>query len=156
MQTTKFNQTFLVSDTHIQNNFFKGTSYTNWENDTFHILEYYKNHKKSIYLDIGAWIGPTVLYSANIYNKVIYCSQNKTNMSDGDTKTETTKNKRNQTSICERCIVAFSHVLPSIWVRCTIQADNGLERFVLDSRRRLLLNFRLFLVIVYIAYTLFK
>jgi FkbM family methyltransferase len=71
MQTTKFNQTFLVSDTHIQNNFFKGTSYTNWENDTFHILEYYKNHKKSLYLDIGAWIGPTVLYSANIYNKVI-------------------------------------------------------------------------------------
>jgi tRNA/tmRNA/rRNA uracil-C5-methylase (TrmA/RlmC/RlmD family) len=42
-----------------------------WEQDTFHILEYYKDLEKDIYIDIGAWIGPTVLYSANIYNRVI-------------------------------------------------------------------------------------
>ena len=41
-----------------------------WEQDTFHIFEYYKNNK-CIYIDIGAWIGPTVLYCANIYKKVI-------------------------------------------------------------------------------------
>ena len=35
------------------------------------VLDYYKNHKEGIYIDIGAWIGPTVLYSANIYKKVI-------------------------------------------------------------------------------------
>jgi FkbM family methyltransferase len=41
-----------------------------WECDTFNILDYYKN-KDSIYIDIGAWIGPTVLYSANKYKQVI-------------------------------------------------------------------------------------
>jgi FkbM family methyltransferase len=42
-----------------------------WEQATFQILEHYKDSEKGIYIDIGAWIGPTVLYSANIYNKVI-------------------------------------------------------------------------------------
>jgi len=43
-----------------------------WESGTFHILEYYKNKTKgNIYIDVGAWIGPTVLYAANIYKKVI-------------------------------------------------------------------------------------
>lgn len=41
-----------------------------WEENTFHILDHYQNHDK-IYLDIGAWIGPTVLYSANKFKKVI-------------------------------------------------------------------------------------
>lgn len=45
--------------------------FCNWENDTFHILEYYKNKTNGIYIDIGAWIGPTVLYASNIYKKVI-------------------------------------------------------------------------------------
>ena len=71
MEITKRNQTFLVSDSHAQNNFFTHADFSFWENETFYVLEYYKNHKKSLYLDIGAWIGPTVLYSANIYNKVI-------------------------------------------------------------------------------------
>jgi FkbM family methyltransferase len=70
MEFTKHDQKFLVSDKHHNNHWFK-QCFNNWENDTFHILDYYKNHKKSVYLDIGAWIGPTVLYAANIYNKVI-------------------------------------------------------------------------------------
>lgn len=70
MNIKKFDCEFLVSDKHEKNNWFV-SSFSDWENDTFHILNYYKNHKKSLYLDIGAWIGPTVLYSANIYNKVI-------------------------------------------------------------------------------------
>ena len=70
MQTGKFHHTFFVSDSHRENNFFRD-GYANWENDTFHILEYYKNHRKGVYIDIGAWIGPTVLYAANIYNQVI-------------------------------------------------------------------------------------
>lgn len=42
-----------------------------WEPETFHILDNYKNHKEGLYIDIGSWIGPTVLYGANIYKKII-------------------------------------------------------------------------------------
>ena len=54
-----------------------------WELNTFHILNYYApkygreeivnadDIKRNIYIDIGSWIGPTVLYAANFYNKVI-------------------------------------------------------------------------------------
>ena len=77
-------------------------------------------------------------------------------MSDGDTKTESIKTQTTSFNPLQRYIADVSNVLSAVWVRRTIQADNGLERFVLDSRRRLLLNFRLFLVIVYITYTLFK
>jgi hypothetical protein len=77
-------------------------------------------------------------------------------MSDGDTKTESIKRQTTSFKPLQRFIADVSDVLSAVWVRRTIQADNGLERFVLDSRRRLLLNFRLFLVIVYITYTLFK
>ena len=55
----------------------------NWEFNTFHILNYYAPRygreeyvladdiEKNIYIDIGSWIGPTVLYAANFYTKVI-------------------------------------------------------------------------------------
>jgi len=54
-----------------------------WELNTFHILNYYApkfgreelvmgdDIKRNTYLDIGAWIGPTVLYAANFYPSVI-------------------------------------------------------------------------------------
>jgi FkbM family methyltransferase len=42
----------------------------NWEENTFHILDHYQQDDK-IYLDIGAWIGPTVLYSANKFKQVV-------------------------------------------------------------------------------------
>jgi len=41
-----------------------------WELDTFNILDFYAN-KDLVYIDIGAWIGPTVLYSADKYKKII-------------------------------------------------------------------------------------
>jgi FkbM family methyltransferase len=41
-----------------------------WENDTFNIIDYFTNTDK-IYIDIGAWIGPTVLYSSNKFKKVL-------------------------------------------------------------------------------------
>jgi FkbM family methyltransferase len=40
------------------------------EQYTTHILEYYKNKKDGILIDIGAWIGIFSLYSANLYNKI--------------------------------------------------------------------------------------
>ena len=49
---------------------FKKTFFKPWEPETFEILEFYKNSKKT-YIDIGSWIGPTVLYSSEIYDKVL-------------------------------------------------------------------------------------
>ena len=51
--------------------FNNGNTLSWWEPDTFHILQYYKNFNEGTYIDVGAWIGPTVLYAANIYKKVI-------------------------------------------------------------------------------------
>lgn len=41
-----------------------------WEASTFKVLERYGG-SGGVYLDIGAWIGPTVLYSAHLFNRVI-------------------------------------------------------------------------------------
>jgi hypothetical protein len=77
-------------------------------------------------------------------------------MSDGDTKNKTIKTQTKQISICERCIIDVGNVFSAFWVRCALQTYNGYKRLVLDSRRGLLLNFRMFLVILYIAYSLSK
>jgi len=71
MKIEKNNCSFFISEDAYSRNWFSNNTINTWEKDTFHILEYYKNHKKGIYIDIGAWIGPTVLYCANIYKKVI-------------------------------------------------------------------------------------
>jgi FkbM family methyltransferase len=70
MEIIKNNRKFYVSDVYSKS-WFGDNKLTWWEQDTFHILEHYKTSKESLYIDIGAWIGPTVLYSANIYKKVI-------------------------------------------------------------------------------------
>lgn len=69
MEITKNGHTFYVTGD-FSYNFFKNNKLDRWEQETFHILENYKNENKT-YIDIGAWIGPTVLYSANIFKKVI-------------------------------------------------------------------------------------
>jgi len=69
MKIEKNNCSFIISDDYSKR-WFSNNRLNVWEQDTFNILEYYKNHKEGIYIDIGAWIGPTVLYSANIYKKV--------------------------------------------------------------------------------------
>ena len=66
------------------------------------------------------------------------------------------KRQKQEISILQRYISNVSDVLSTSWIRCTIQADDGSDRFVLGSRRYLLLNFRLFLVVLYITYEAFK
>lgn len=66
------------------------------------------------------------------------------------------KTKGKKTNFLQRYITNVSDVLSTTWLRCTIQANDGSDRFVLGSRRYLLLNFRLFLVVLYIAYEAFK
>jgi FkbM family methyltransferase len=53
-------------------NWFANDRLNIWEQETFYILDHYSNREiNNVYVDIGAWIGPTVLYAASIYNKII-------------------------------------------------------------------------------------
>jgi FkbM family methyltransferase len=70
MEIKKNNCSFMISDEYSKF-WFSNNKLDTWEQDTFHILEHYKHRKGGIYIDVGAWIGPTVLYAANIYKKVI-------------------------------------------------------------------------------------
>ena len=56
----------------------------------------------------------------------------------------------------KRCIYDVRNVFPSIWIRCTFQACNGLEWLLLDSRYYILFNFRVLLAIVYLLYEMVK
>jgi len=66
------------------------------------------------------------------------------------------KKQGQEVNFLQRYISNVSDVLSTSWIRCTVQADDGSDRFVLGSRRYLLLNFRMFLVILYITYETFK
>ncbi len=72
MKIIKNNCVFYISDDDKYSKcWFSNNKLDKWESNTFHIFDYYKNNKEGVYIDIGSWIGPTVLYCANIYNKVI-------------------------------------------------------------------------------------
>ena len=79
-------------------------------------------------------------------------------MDDGDSEKQTKQIKRKGASfdVLQRYITNVSDVLSTTWLRCTIQTNDGTDGFVLGSRRYLLLNFRFFLVGVYISYEIFK
>lgn len=59
-------------------------------------------------------------------------------------------------SIVSRFISDVSNVFSTFGVRCAIQIYDGYHRLLLGSRRGILLNFRIFLVILYIAYEIYK
>lgn len=48
------------------------------------------------------------------------------------------------------------NVFSTLWVRLPFQAHNGAEWIILDSRRGLLLHFRMFLAVLYCAVQIFK
>lgn len=79
-------------------------------------------------------------------------------MDEGGSK----KNNRETTkegdpySIVSRFISDVGNVFSTSWVRCIVQAYDGYNRLILGSRRGLLLNFRIFLVGIYIAYQIYK
>lgn len=66
----KNNHVFHVTGRYSER-WFKNGKLNKWEPQTFHILDYYRNNTDGIYIDIGAWIGPTVLYAAGNYKKVV-------------------------------------------------------------------------------------
>lgn len=67
IRIVKHSNEFYIYDKYSINWFI--TFFENWELSTFYILDHYANG--GVYIDVGSWIGPTVLYSANLYKKVI-------------------------------------------------------------------------------------
>ena len=59
-------------------------------------------------------------------------------------------------SIIQRYVSDVSNVFSSARVRCIIQINDGFNWFILGSRYRFLLNFRIFLVILYLTYQAFN
>lgn len=64
---TKNNQTFSVLNT-VNKHFW--AIYHNWENETFTVLDRFSDKSKTV-IDIGSWIGPTVLYNSQRYKQVV-------------------------------------------------------------------------------------
>jgi hypothetical protein len=78
-------------------------------------------------------------------------------MDDGDIKkNKQVKRKRTQINFIQRYISNVSNVLSPLWIRRTIQINNGREWFILGSRYNFLFNFRLFLVVVFLIIQIFK
>ena len=78
-------------------------------------------------------------------------------MDDGDIKkNKQVKRKRKQNNFIQRYISNVSNVLSPLWIRRTIQINNGYEWFILGSRYNFLFNFRLFLVVVFLIIQIFK
>ena len=65
------------------------------------------------------------------------------------------KNKKKTTKFKRRIFDALN-VLPTLWVRLPFQIDNGNHWIVLDSRRYLLWNLRIFLCLLYFTVQLLK
>lgn len=78
-------------------------------------------------------------------------------MGDGDIKkNKQVKRKRTQNNFIQRYISNVSNVLSPLWIRRTIQINNGYEWFILGSRYNFLFNFRLLLVVVFLIIQIFK
>jgi hypothetical protein len=78
-------------------------------------------------------------------------------MDDGDSKkNKQVKRKGTQTNFLQRYISNVSNVLSPLWIRRTIQINNGREWFILGSRYNFLFNFRLLLVVVFLIIQIFK
>jgi FkbM family methyltransferase len=61
---TKNDESFFIKNTPEDPNLsFWNDIYSTWENDTFEILDKFLN-KDKIFIDIGAWIGPTSIYGS--------------------------------------------------------------------------------------------
>jgi hypothetical protein len=77
-------------------------------------------------------------------------------MDPDDEQNQKVKRQTQKTSAIQRYITNVSDVLSPIWVRRSIQINNGSEWFVLGSRYSFLFYFRLFLVVLYISYEILK
>jgi hypothetical protein len=72
-------------------------------------------------------------------------------MSDGDSKNKIQlfKSKMQPKKECTNIVFIPWQLLFAVWVRCVVQADNGLDRFLLDYGRNFLSYFGIILYIIY-------
>lgn len=75
---------------------------------------------------------------------------------EGESKTCEIKKKTKKADSNEGSIPDVGDVLPPVWVRRTLQIYNGYERLILDGRYSFLFYFRIFLAVIYFAYTNLK
>ncbi len=54
-------------------------SYSNWEEETFDVFEECADKYKTM-IDIGSWVGPTVLYNAELFQQVIAVEADRDNV----------------------------------------------------------------------------
>ena len=66
------------------------------------------------------------------------------------------KRKGEEANFLQRYVTYVGDVLSPIWVRRVLQIDDRGDWFILGCRYSFLLNFRLFLVVLYLAYEVFK
>ena len=66
------------------------------------------------------------------------------------------KRKGEENNFLQRYVTYVGDVLSPIWVRRILQIDDRGDWFILGCRYSFLLNFRLFLVVLYLAYEVFK
>ena len=75
----------------------------------------------------------------------------------GDSKNnQKIQRKRKEANFLQRYLSNVSNVLSPIGVRRIVQVDHGFKWFILGSRYNFLFNFRMFLVVLYLAYEAFK
>ncbi len=76
---------------------------------------------------------------------------------DGDDSEENkkTKTETRTPNFLQRYIANVGDVLSPLWIRRFIQVDYGFKWFILGCRYRFLFNFRMFLVVLYLAYETF-
>lgn len=69
MEITKNNLSFNVKGAYSEK-WFSSPHFQHWEKSTFHIMDHYYD-MNGTYIDVGAWIGPTVMYAAQIFKNVV-------------------------------------------------------------------------------------
>ena len=78
-------------------------------------------------------------------------------MDDSDAKNKTIQTfKAEANGAIQRLIFDVSYVLPASWLRRPIQTNYGPDWFILGRGRRILFYFRLFLVVLYLTFEIFK
>lgn len=75
---------------------------------------------------------------------------------DDDEQNKKTKRKNSAPNFLQRYVAYVSDVLSPIWLRRIIQINHGFNWFILGCRYRFLFNFRLLLVVIYLAYETFN
>jgi hypothetical protein len=77
-------------------------------------------------------------------------------MDEGGKESKQIQEEGEEADPLQRYISNVSDVFSPLWVRRFIQVNDGFNWLILGCRYRFLFNFRMFLVVLYLAYETFK